>query len=609
MIFKHSLKQVFRTPARTSLFVILLAAITAFLAIGISLHLSAVQSIEAADAAFTTIGTVSFENLNNSDLTLPDIMKYDYSPILNSKHVRLLDRRIMLAGVSEAITTRIRVGTKDGDLYSIIEFTPLEYSVAGETTLVKLLRVPYSYEGKWQEGQTILLEQWTPENWWETYKNLRNWTIDGWDTFQLEPGKNYVAAGVELSARMIVYPYFPEKLKDAGVLERDSSFSPIMETTEDYWEREEGQVWAQLAEALKASTQTLSVFTTNSLETVRNFNQGNAFISGGRLISQAEYDEGAKVCILNASTAIRNKLKVGDRIPLAFSERPIRFGYGASVDHGSADDSSRESYEIIGLYTIIDDMDPPYGLYEDTVFVPQKSVPIQPDTITVAGTNNIPGMSLRSARDDVIITGVDLPNWDNFVSFRLNNGSIDAFMREVEQYDLSGLSLAYYDQGYSKVSGALTGMRDTASILTAICSAVGLGIALLFSLLFVGRQQRSIAIMYSLGTGRKRALAFLMISVLLVAGLAAVTGGIAGHVLSKIVLGQAYVQNIEAMAVDTTYSGVTDQAGFQVVTPPGYKAPLAAAGSVLAVTLALSGFFAARVLRAEPMQVLTTKEE
>lgn len=601
MYFKHSLKQVLRTPARTSLFVILLAAITALLAIGISMHLSAVQSIAATDKAFTTIGTVSFENLNNPDLTLPEIMNYDYSPILKSKHVQLLDRRIMLAGVAKEVTAAYDSPgalIRDGVRHSIIEFTPINYSVDGETTLVRILNVHYSYKGSWQPGQVIHLDQWASSEYWEPIK--------------LEPGKNYVTCGYEYNVRISVYPWFAKgRLFGAGILKEDDTFPSIVETTEYFWD-EEGQLWGRLAEILRTSVQTLSVYTTNDLATMRIFNQGNAIISKGRSITETEYEEGAKVCVISNANAWRNGFQVGDRISLAFSERPLIFSpLGAMVDHGSAE--GWDNYEIIGFYTIIDNMGETYGLYEDTVFVPQKSVAIQPDNITIAGTGNTGSYTASGSNSsDLVTTDVYLPGWDNFVSFRLNNGSVDAFKREMEQYDLSGLSLAYYDQGYSKVSAALTGMRDTASILTAICSAVGLGIALLFSLLFVGRQQQSIAIMYSLGTGRKRALAFLMVSVLLVSGLAVCIGGVAGYFLSDFILAETYAGNIEAMAVDSSFSSISGgdtEVGFQVAAPPGHQAPLAAAGSVLAVTLALSGFFAARVLRAEPMQVLTTKEE
>ncbi|MGI6366190.1 MAG: FtsX-like permease family protein [Bacillota bacterium] len=599
MIFHNSLKQVFRTPLRTGLFIILIAAITAILSVGINLHLSAVQSIEMADEAFTTIGAISFKNLDNTDLTLNDIMNYDYSPIVNSEHVRLLDRRIMLAGVAEGVTAVYdsisMAPPKAGVMYSVIEFTP-EFPADGKRILVRVLKVHHSYHGGFREGSLLWLEQ----------------SGNDGQVIQLEIGKKYVTCGYEgYGGSCTVFPSSSEAmLKEAGVLKEDSSFASIAEiTTEDYWDREEGQMWGRLVEILQNSVKTLSVYTSNDLETMLIFHQGNALISSGRSFSQADYQEGVKVCILNANTAKRNGFRVGDKIALCFSEEDITFfRQGAVMDSCLVDVTDWGNYEIIGLYTIIDNMGI-HGLHEDTIFVPQRSVPIQPDNIPI-----IRGSSTVTAVSDgtnSVISEVHMPEWENFVSTRLTNGSVAAFKKEMEQYDLSGLRFTFYDQGYSKVSGALGGMRETASLLTAICSAAGLGIALLSSLLFVGRQHRNIAIMYSLGAGRKKALAYLMLCVLVVAGPAAVLGGIAGYTLSATVLEEAYIRNVDVMAVNASYSGASGDNtvdGFQVTAPPGHQAPLTAAGSVLAVTLILSSIFAARVLKAEPMQVLKAKE-
>ena len=177
---------------------------------------------------------------------------------------------------------------------------------------------------------------------------------------------------------------------------------------------------------------------------------------------------------------------------------------------------------------------------------------------------------------------------------------------------MPGINLIFYDQGYSKVSGALTAMKKTALLLTGICAAVGIGVVLLFSLLYVGRQQRTIAIMYSLGTSRGKALAFLLLTVLMVAGVAVAIGGVTGYSLADGVLEDVYARNAEDIAQSAAYSevyGEDKEVEFQAITPSKPIAPLAAAGTVLVATLFLSGILAAKVLRAEPMQVLTQKEE
>ncbi len=307
-------------------------------------------------------------------------------------------------------------------------------------------------------------------------------------------------------------------------------------------------------------------------------------VASGESFSPEDYREGNRVCLISTTLAKINGLEPGDSISLTFSEGldlydsiPIAgyFNHLDILDGGN--------YEIIGLYQIVGSMNGAYGLFENTIFIPQCSVSYPPSLTR-----------------------------DNFVSFRLTNGKVEAFLKEMEEHELPGLSFTFYDQGYSKVVGALTSMKKTALLLTGVCALVGLGIVLLFSLLFVGRQQRSIAIMYSLGTSRSKALGFLLITVLIVVFLGAGIGGVAGYSLSDRVLADVFARNTEKEAVSAAYSevyGEDTEADFQAIAPDKPLAPLAATGTVLLATLLFSGLFAAKVLRAEPIQVLTQKEE
>jgi hypothetical protein len=117
--------------------------------------------------------------------------------------------------------------------------------------------------------------------------------------------------------------------------------------------------------------------------------------------------------------------------------------------------------------------------------------------------------------------------------------------------------------------------------------------------------------MYALGTSRPKLFGFLLVTVLIVSGFAASIGGIAGHVLSDTILTGVYTRNLEeqAKAAYSGYYGSGTELEFQINAPNRPIAPLAAAGSILALTLILSSLYAAKVLSAEPMQVLTEKED
>ncbi|MDD4769618.1 MAG: hypothetical protein PHT52_07465 [Eubacteriales bacterium] len=363
----------------------------------------------------------------------------------------------------------------------------------------------------------------------------------------------------------------------------------VMEITDkNYLENGAGQMWSDLIEMYRNSLHTATVFSTNDLETILIFHKDNALVTSGRTISREDYQLGNRVCLVSSNMAKLNGLELGDCVSLTFSEPSVTairnsIMSAESINHRNI--LEEVCFEIIGLYQVAGKMNGPYGLFEDTIFIPQKSMDYWPDAYVTM---------------------------DNFVSFRLTNGKVEAFLEEMEEHELPGLSFTFYDQGYSKVVGALTSMKKTALLLTGVCALVGLGIVLLFSLLFVGRQQRSIAIMYSLGTSRSKALGFLLITVLIVVFLGAGIGGVAGYSLSDRVLADVFARNTEKEAVSAAYSevyGEDTEADFQAIAPDKPLAPLAATGTVLLATLLFSGLFAARVLRAEPIQVLTQKEE
>ena len=145
----------------------------------------------------------------------------------------------------------------------------------------------------------------------------------------------------------------------------------------------------------------------------------------------------------------------------------------------------------------------------------------------------------------------------------------------------------------------------------AICLGTGLILSILFAFLYVGRQKRSIAIMYSLGANRRRALSFVIATVCSVAILAVFLGGLAGYALSDTALNAVYQRMTEDDSVGAAYSTVAagSEIQYQVTIPKGVALPAAAAGTILLLTSALSAVFAVNVLRAEPLQVLAQKED
>jgi len=531
--------------------------------------LSVVQSLQISSQAFSTIGVIEYRDPQK--IKINTSLDYDYSPIILSEYVQSFDYRGLLAGFSKSINTSMVSKHRLSNSFSIIEFTPLDIDRNSNVIQGEILKVHYSnaslIASSVNEGDVISIE------------------IDP-DIPQVESGKRYLTSVWPRRDCFSIAPVGTDLKLIEDCLGVKESTQVIMEVTNDFsLESGYGLVWAHLIKSFKESIHSATVYATGDLESMKIFHQGKSLVTNGRSFSQEDYQKGNRVCLISTSLGKANGLQLGDLIPLSFSEDRIRVANSIShADYFNHLDSMGEAYfEIIGFYQEKEKNSGAYSLYEDTVFIPLNSISYQPYVTR-----------------------------DNLVSFRLTNGKVEAFLEEMEQHDLPGLNFTFYDQGYSKVSGALAGMKETALLLTGICAAAGLGIILLFSLLFVGRQKRNIAIMYSLGTSRGKALAFLLITVLMVSGLAVTIGGIAGYTLSDRVLEEVYARNSEEITLGTAYSevyGEDNEVNFQAITPEKPIAPLTAAGTVLVVTLIMSGIFAAKVLRAEPMQVLTEKEE
>jgi cell division protein FtsX len=547
MILKNSLKQIIRTPVRTGLFVLFLAAVTAFLCFGLYMWVSVNESLDQAAGAFITVGIIEYSQPQSSILSLTDS-----EAIINSPYVEHFDHREWLAVYGEGLKPTTPSYSSHGG--GIMVFEPLE-ETSGKSAPINVLEVLVS-----------------GTRWSNKLSRINN------PGCSLEPGKQYIAAGW--------YDEETDEFQPAGMLK----FGPIAEIPAGNLEEflvGSGRPWARLLETFKRSSDALTVLTTNDIDTIYAFHQGDAVLAKGRSFTQEEYEQRARVCLISVTFADSNNLQLGDRIDLSFYESfgiGWRNDTGVLADFGCFSESfAQESYEIIGMYTLpmVTRADW-YQIDKDTIIMPLDSSISTPKSVM-----------------------------NNLVSCRLTNGTAEAFLADMEAANIPGITVTVYDQGYSQVSTALAGMRKTALILMAICLGTGLILSILFAFLYVGRQKRSIAIMYSLGANRRRALSFVIATVCSVAILAVFLGGLAGYALSDTALNAVYQRMTEDDSVDTAYSTVAagSEIQYQVTIPKGVALPAAAAGTILLLTLALSAVFAVSVLRAEPLQVLAQKED
>src|SRR5690554_6426651 len=526
MQLKNSFRQLIRTPAKTALFIVFIACVTAFLCFGINMQLSVKRSLEQADASFTTIGVAEEiveamgGGIGSSSFAYWDT-ESDYSTITSSPHVLQFDQRQYFSGYCPDLLIGNEAYRRGNDT-SILIFEALSPDRA------KVLELLYDREN-YSLGDEIRLTSSSDED------------------FVFETGKQYIAS--------ISY----------GNISRVEEAS-----SEDFLEIAGEEAWKAQITELKNSVHTFGVYGTNDLQSMLAFHQGNAVLAEGRFFTQQEYLNGERVCLINAATLDNNDLEIGDHISLDLyiaNSKWTNLGHDVDNFDPSADTIDSGSFESIGTYMELDNMGPDYGIPEQ-IFIPQNSIHQQPNIISS----------------------------HNFVSFRLRNGSAEAFMTEIEEHfpemqvsPAGNVSITIYDQGYSKISGALDSMQNTALLLTVVGAGAGLVLIVLLGNLFVGRQLRTIAVMYSLGVSRQKCLAFLMLGIILLVGTAALLGAITGSVLSNSVMTDIYAQSLETAEIDLAYSdiyGGQQDVAYDLILPQPWLAPLLAILMVLIGSLA-----------------------
>lgn len=117
-----------------------------------------------------------------------------------------------------------------------------------------------------------------------------------------------------------------------------------------------------------------------------------------------------------------------------------------------------------------------------------------------------------------------------------------------------GVRVTLYDQGYSVASQPLQAIESTAMAVTMACLAGTFVVLILFAYLFVGRQRETVSVLVSLGTPVGKIRLWLLSGVTVIAGLAALLGAVAGHLLLNTVRQTVLVLAQGLYAVDQRYS-------------------------------------------------------
>ncbi|MGM9669307.1 MAG: ABC transporter permease [Faecousia sp.] len=255
-------------------------------------------------------------------------------------------------------------------------------------------------------------------------------------------------------------------------------------TVTDFLSSDAASVWnEEILPLCQLNHESAPVILTDSITSMYSFNTGDASLLSGRFFTDEEYKEGANVCIISASYAELNNLRLGDTLQLDYYNSYFgEYSNGATANsmfavgdpgpyrqryYMTSDDAIGvcKEYTIVGIYTGARFAFGSYHFNADTILVPKASVP---------NTENY-------------------ETWANSLlnTFILENGSTEEFEKYMEEQGLGGQFL-YFDQDFSSMQESLEALGTNAMRLMLLGIVVFLLISVLFLFLNFRRMKPTI---------------------------------------------------------------------------------------------------------------------
>ncbi|MFA7673390.1 MAG: hypothetical protein WCY62_06015 [Clostridia bacterium] len=599
---RYVLKKLYRTPVKTLIFILLLGLSVSALCISAGMWKYSYDSIEHSKDAFTTIGILrelEFTEQIQKNSVKP---KYDYESLskvkeaaADSQYAKYADSREYLMGYSPDITSFIIHGNYDSSYpyaYSIvtgvcesISYSPYShYSAIIKIDKDDLNILPYFVENSNYsdteyidiQGQYLTSDLNFPFTVGEkyiiyTYISGYDYEKERWIGY-LDYKKSsyselseYVTCTEEMSKNLDTVRDTVQRILDDSMLS-----CHILQTDAQSFLDSGNERWNEIVENCNITKHSTEILLTDDMYSIYSFNVGDVFVLTGRVIRKDEYEQGAKVCVVNASFVYANDLKIGDKIKLSVYEsdfiidtKSIR-DTAAGVAYGENDTEdffspsgyegqgfiTEVEYEIVGTYRSSGPWERGELLLSSNVMiVPSKSIEGDFNTKPVEAevVRNIDGTIHRFDMERTSIPGS--------FSVVIENGKTEEFEEEMAAFGYGGM-FYYFDQNYSQISGILDGYMKTASFIVLISILAWVCIAAVFLSIYMISSRKSLATMLSLGSGRIRAFMSEMAGISLIILIASAVGLTAGVILYGKVIDQTIALSLEGLSTSTAFYDV-----------------------------------------------------
>ena len=548
MVGKNCVKYTVRTPGKTVLFILLITLTTCFLTLGLGLLQGSSELLKKADQIFNTVGMLEYVGGAYPDETSFDEETADHIKELNVSSFLEDDTVKGYAGISTGLAGI--EGLKPNVNFSMpyLERSVIRFKVMyvdGENVRATLVRSAYYYDDKKEINFDIL-----PAD------------ADQPGGFNYEQGHIYLAHG-QMKRISGSYYFQPMEVEFADRIDEPEA-SCIMDVTDtaDITALPSWPYWQQVVRFYENANRSLPVAAADDLSLYPGFYLGEKTVKSGRMFTPEEYGEEGNVCIVSTNVAGVLKLEVGDTLTMDLipSEDPLFFYGGCLGEAGKP-----EEYTIVGIYQSY------RSDVETCVYIPRTPLCPLPDTGIhyYMGTVRLDNRTAREYQAE-------------------NTGRLP------EKYKLS-----VFDQGYAQAAAPILALQRSAWILTAVCALCGLAVLALFGGISVGKQQETMKIMLSLGSGRKKTWRYLVGCTGITAFTGCLFGGGLGAWLSEKLARQAYAEAVARHSQDLRYSIQTigeQRTLSEQIHIAGYI-PAVSAALILAAALVIGGVLAALFIR------------
>lgn len=530
----HSIKQSMRRPARTLLGILLITLAAAVLCVCLGQSLAAGATDSLLDEKYLTVAFPSdlyspeaHEWAAAYAAEHPEIIKEIRSSVLASAYIQGLEH--------ENFTTRLHYTDEDG--VRDISYAPFDRAVfeievkdiekagtvVGEIISVVALEdgysdptgftVRFSSENVLTVGARYLV---STANYVDLDYVLRN-SLSQKKHIELFPAFDHEKIEMRRQGARIKYGHLFTMISDQDLeyyrhaefecgpiapMQLDSSAEAAILNSE----------WEKYISDLEISYNTFPTVGVDSLDDLAHFARGGAMITSGRAFSDAETADGEKVCIISEELALRNSLKIGDRIDVAYYPTPDGEQFNpanpAPAVYGGDEICEAISYEIVGIYRKGD----PWAVTDyqnftpNTIFVPKNSI-------------NAPYAE---------------PVGGLFTLFVLENGTMEAFAHDVAEAGFDEY-LFFDDNGWSDMQRGISEYGESANKIVPLGFAVWSVVIALFLLLYPARLGRELDTMDSLGATRVGRIGFVLASSSIILFAGSVLGFGAGLLLWDVV--------------------------------------------------------------------------